>query len=229
MRWKSTLQYEKHGENERVFLFPQLPSAIGSLGAGACYWMCNAECVVLNQSCCRALKACLLIIHLSSYLGNCIFLQRRITLRLHFPPYPQGTPFEVFLKKEIKQESPAHDVPVRGTNLSSVHSAFCVLKLVWSIEAFGQAIKIIGPIFTTLLLIPQTCVIAVCLKPLLYQTCSTHSPVCANILRHRESTILMHCFGHTAVNVPHEPQLGLVEVKECFFCSFNLITTIMPG
>lgn len=53
-----------------------------------------------------------------------------MTLRLHFPPHVQGTQFEVFLKKEIKWESRAHDVPVRGTDLSSVHSAFSFLTLV---------------------------------------------------------------------------------------------------
>lgn len=156
-------------------------------------------------------------------LGNCIFLQR-MTLRLPFPPHPQGTQFEVFLKKEIKQESWTHDVPVRGTNLSSVHSAFCFLKLVWSVEAFGQAIKIIGLYFP-----PYFWFVLQQSGSNLY--CTQHvlpMALCVQTRRHRQSTILMSWLGHTAINVPHEPRLELAEVKECFFHSFHLILTIMP-
>lgn len=76
----------------------------------------------------ESLFTCHLFEHLKK-LGNFVFLQR-MTLHLHFPPHIQGTQLEAFLKKEIKRESRAHDVPVRGTNLSSVHSAFFFLKLV---------------------------------------------------------------------------------------------------
>lgn len=147
-----------------------------------------------------------------------------MTLCLPFPPHPQGTQFEVFLKKEIKKESRTHDVLVRGTNLSSVHGAFCFLKLVWSVEAFGQAIKITGLFFfhPTFGLYYWSgsnlyCVQHVLPTAFFVQTC-----------RHRQSTILLCCLGHTAINVPHEPRLELAEVKECFFHSFHLILTIMP-
>lgn len=147
-----------------------------------------------------------------------------MTLCLHFPPHIQWTQFEEFLKKEIKQESWAHDVPVRGTNLSSVHSAFCFLKLVWSIEAFGRTIKIIG------LFLPP------CFWFVLQQSgsnlyCTQHvlpTALCVQIHRHRQSTTLMCWPGHTAIDVPHVPRPELAELKECFLHSFLLTITILP-
>lgn len=64
-RQKSTLRSENHRQIKGAS-FPWLPSAIGSLGLGICYWMYNAGCFVLNWSWWGALKACSLVICLSS-------------------------------------------------------------------------------------------------------------------------------------------------------------------
>lgn len=147
-----------------------------------------------------------------------------MSLCLHSLPHIQWTQFEVFFKKEIKWESRAHDVPVRQTNLSSVHSAFCFLKLVWSIEAFEQAIKIIG-----LFLPPYFWFVLQQSGSNLY--CTQYvlpTALCMQTRRHRQSTTLVCWLGHTAINVPHEPRPELAELKDCFLYSFHLTITILP-
>lgn len=64
---KAPCNMKNTGKIKGAFFSPWLPPARGSLGLGICYWMYNAECFVLNWSWWGALKACSLVICLSSY------------------------------------------------------------------------------------------------------------------------------------------------------------------